>query len=131
QPFSTTEPLIDCSVAPLDGSYASSTPLIVLALECRNATEFRLAASEDFSATPFRAMAASADFQLGGSAGAKPVHAQFRAATGNTRIVSLSQPIQYNPGIPTVQILTPAPDALVSADTVISAVASDAAGIDH
>jgi large repetitive protein len=130
-PFSTSIPLIDCSVVVADGNYVVSLPNVSLALECRNAIEVRLAPSADFSGVPFVAMSAASEFALSGQPGTRNIYAEFRAQTGNTRVVALPEPIQYTPGIPVVSIVTPEAASLITSDSTIAATATDAAGIDH
>lgn len=130
-PFSQLIPLIDCSIEPADGHYAASLPSVTVVMECRNASEYRLSGSADFSGIPFQPMAPQAEFAIKGAAGDKLVYVEFRADTGNTNVVQLPQPIHYTPGVPVVRIDTPEEGAVVATDTTISAIATDAAGIDH
>lgn len=130
-PFSTNIPLIDCSVVIADGNYVVSLLNVSVAIECRNAVEVRLAPSDDFSGVPFVAMSATTGFPLSGQPGTRNIYAEFRAQTGNTRVVMLPELIQYTPGIPTVSIIAPEAASLITSDSTIAATATDAAGIDH
>src|SRR5690606_35789665 len=122
----TSIPLIDCSVIVRDGNYAVGLPQVGVSLECRNAVEYRLAPTSDFSGLPFLAIASDAEFPLSGQPGERNVYAEFRAQTGNTTVVMLPQLIQYTPGVPSVSILAPEAGALIMADTTIAASAIDA-----
>lgn len=129
--FLAGTPLLDCSVAVADGQYTVALPDVQLALACRNAVEYRLSPSTNFGEAPFLPITASAYFTLQPPAGNKQIHAQYRAATGNTRVVSLPRTISYTPGAPVVSILAPETNAEIVADTVIVASASAAVGIER
>ncbi len=125
--YETVIPLIDCSIESTDGTYTVVQPQVSLALECRNAIEYRLASSGEFGSAPFHAMAPAASFTLPGNGA---IHAEFRAQTGNTT-TKQSNPFVYVPDVPVVTIETPPVGATLSIDTLISARATDSIGIDR
>lgn len=127
--FSTTIPLIDCSLAIADGNATVAQPSATLALECRNAVEYRLALSNNFGSTLYQPIAATATFPLSGAAGDRQIYVEYRTTTLNTTTASVV--VHYQPGTPVVTIDTPAAGAVITTDTTIAATASDAAGIDH
>ena len=122
------QPLLDCSIAVADGNYTRSQPNVDVSLECRNATQFRLAASNDFSAASYAPIAAIGSFMLTGDAGAKQIFVQY--SNGSVSVIaSLPQPITYTPGAPDVGFVTPAENVDVYDDVQLEASASDVAGI--
>lgn len=129
--FLTGIPLIDCSLSVLDGNYKVALPQVQLAMHCRNAFEYRLSATSDFGEISFQPMQSTAEYTLEPPAGSKRIFAEYRATTGNSRVVPLAEPINYTPGAPVVSIASPAPGAEVVTDTVIVANASAASGVEH
>ena len=127
--FLTAVPLNGCTVDVADGVYVRVSRDVDLALACRNAVEFRLAESADFGTLPYLPMSATAPYTLSAAAGAKMIHAQFRSAGGTTKTVTLPQAITYSPGVPVVAITAPDEGAVLVADTLFTASASDATGI--
>lgn len=122
-------PLRDCAVAVAHGNTVRVEPTVPLTLSCRNAVEYRLAESTDFSGVDFAPMVATVEFLLSPAAGTKQIHAEFRSAAGISRVVSLAQALLYSPGLPVVEILAPAANATLGADAEFSVSASDASGI--
>jgi len=127
--FSAQTPLIDCSLAIADGHATVAQPSVTLALECRNAIRYRLAASSNFGSTPFQSIASTVAFPLSGAAGDRQIYVEYQAATLNTKIASVV--VHYQPGAPVVTIDSPTDGATIVADTTISATVSDASGVDH
>ncbi|MCB1560850.1 MAG: hypothetical protein KDI75_07125 [Xanthomonadales bacterium] len=124
-------PLLACSLTMADGRYTVSLPDVMLNLACRNAVEYRLAAGVDFTGIAFQPMAATAQFTLQPPAGSKPLHAEYRAQTGNTQVVSLPMAINYAPAPASVAFVAPEDNAEVVADTTIIADAASDVGIDR
>lgn len=130
-PYLTYAPLIDCWAAPVAG-YFASTPTISIALHCVNATQYRLSEAGDFAGSSLSPMAAQVGFALSAGPGYKTIHAQFADNAGHTVTTVLPQAITYNPGtpiIPVVALSVPAEGAILAANTVIAATASDSFGI--
>jgi len=122
-------PLAGCRVRATNGQYSVIRRLVSLTIVCRNAIEYQLAESTNFEGVPYVPMAASADFTLSAGAGSKQVHAQFRGAQGQTRIVATPQPFVYAPTIPTVAFLAPAAGAVLTTNPQIRATAADPVGV--
>jgi hypothetical protein len=118
-------PLIDCSVAITNGRYTIANPVVGLSLACRNAIEYRLSESADFTSGAFQAIAATTTFTLSSTVGTKNIYAQFRGPSGNTLVVQLPQTITQNPPNLAVAITSPAPGAQLTGPTTISANATD------
>ena len=122
-------PLIDCSVKIMNGVYILTNPNISLALACRNAVDYRLSESGDFSVGTFTPMSAAAatiaGFTLTSTVGMKTVYAQFRNATGGTQVVQLPQTITQNAQQLAVNIVAPAAGAQLTGSTTIAVNATD------
>lgn len=129
--FQQVTPLLNCSVAMADGQYTVRLPDITVSLACRNAVEFRLAASEDFTGIAFQPMTATAAFHLPPPAGSKQVYVEYRAQTGNSVVVSLPSAINYSPEPASVAFVSPADNAEVVADTYIVVDATSPVGIER
>lgn len=135
-PYSQDVPLIDCSIVVADGQYTVSAPTVVLALECRNAVDYRLSDSASFGSAPYLPFASLVTYNISGGPGDKNVRVQYRAQyagqPSNNVVVSLPEPIHYNPDLPVVSITNPDDGATLTTDAVVvSASASDGTGIDH
>ena len=122
-------PLIDCSVKIMNGVYILTNPNITLALACRNAVDYRLSESGDFSVGTFTSLSVAAatiaGFTLTPTVGMKTVYAQFRNATGGTQVVQLPQTITQNPQQLAVNIVAPAAGAQLTGSTTIAVNATD------
>ena len=127
--FLNAQPLIACSVAPASGSYTTNVPDIALALSCRNATQYR--ASEDPGADRRRLFRHGSERALHAVVDARraPDLCAVPGPAGNTVTVNLSQPINFTPNAPTVTLTAPADGAIITANTTITATASDAIGV--
>jgi len=123
--FAATQPLIQCTLVPASGSYTTNDPAVLLALACRNATEYRLSDSVNFGSTPFTAMTASATYNLPAIPGARTLYAEYRGASGQTRVVATPSPITYTPAVPVVSFVAPAANATITDNVVIEVTATD------
>ncbi len=92
--FASAAPLLDCRVSTPTSSVFSATTVQV-SLRCRNAVEFRLNESAQFPGTNYQPMAATGTLVISATAGPKTIFAQFRSASGATRVVSTSITLQY------------------------------------
>lgn len=122
-------PLVSCKVRAADGQYLVARRTVTLALQCRNATEYRVSESNDFGSAPFQAIVAQTGFTLSAGAGNKMVHAQFRGALGQIRTVNLPEPFIYNPSIPNVSFLAPPAGSVLTSNTLLEVSASDVLAI--
>lgn len=126
QPRAVT-PLIDCSVAPANGLYTVSTPVVQLRLSCRNAQWMRVSEDPTFgngddAYHSYDSAGNLLNLNLSTSpTGLRAVYAQFMAEPGNTVTVQTPQPINYAPGAPVVTILAPPAGATITTDTLIRA----------
>ncbi len=121
-------PLVRCSVRAANNVYTVIRRDISLALACRNAIEFRLSESTEFTG-PFSPLATIANFRLSPSPGSKTIYAQFRGEAGQTRVVSTPQPFVYNPTTPLVTFQAPAANAVLTENTTIRVTATDPIGV--
>ncbi len=120
-------PLIDCSVAPANGLYTVSAPIVQLRLSCRNAQWMRVSEDPNFN----DGQDTYHSYGSGGNllslnlstdpTGPRAVYAQFMAEPGNTVTVQTLHPVNYAPGAPVVTILAPPAGATITTDTLIQA----------
>lgn len=125
-------PLNGCSVDVADGIYTVAHRTIRLSIACRNATSVRVSEDPAFDngLQQFDFIGQSEIlFELGAQPGARRIHAQFQAATGNTVEVQTPSDVIYQPDAPAVAIVAPAQAAVIAGDTLIQAVASDAVAV--
>lgn len=114
--------LSGCTILPADGNYVTTVREVVFNLYCPLANQVRL----DETAIPvgnYITLAAQRAFTLSSSVGEKQVYAQFRASSdGATVTVALPQPVIYNPDPFSVTITAPQANAVLTENTMISAV---------
>ncbi len=92
--FVSAAPLLDCRVStPVTTVFSSTT--VQVSLRCRNAVEFRLNESAQFPGTNYQAMAATGTLVISATVGPKTIYAQFRSASGATRVATTSITLQY------------------------------------
>lgn len=127
--YLTDLPLAGCRLSVADGNYRVVIRALTLRLRCRNAVEYRLSESTDFSGAAFLPIAATAAYQLSAPAGTKLVYAQYRGQGGQTTTAVLPEPVIYTPSLPTVIFLEPAENALITTNTSLRISAADPTGI--
>ena len=92
--FLSAAPLLDCHVStPISSVFSATT--IQVSLRCRNAVEFRLNESAQFPGTNYQPMAATGTLVISANAGLKIIYAQFRSASGATRVATTRISLQY------------------------------------
>jgi hypothetical protein len=124
-------PLLDCRIATADGNTSVSSPAVTLTLNCRNAVSFRLAESvAGLAQSPDAPMASTATYTIAGAARALSLYAKFTAANGSTKQVGPLE-INFSPDAPTVVFVSPASNAQLSTDTLLSVDVTSATAIQN
>lgn len=119
--FQVEAPLLNCRVDTVDGSYVVRQPRVRLALSCPGAVSMRVSESPEFSGAPTIAFQHELSFDLSPAPGLRQVRVAFIASTGRDVVVSLPQPVDFAPGLPTVAFVSPAAGAELVADTLLRA----------
>lgn len=127
--FAAQPALLDCRIAPADGRYSVFVRQIQLALNCRNATQYRIAESASFAGASLAPMNSPVSFTLSPAAGNKTLYAEFRGAGGTVTVVSTAQPIVYTPSTPIVAFTAPAANAVVAGVVSIAVNVAEPAGL--
>lgn len=127
-PWGNGVPLGTASVAVQGNPSFVANADITLLLGCRNAKEYRLSSSSDFTGIPFQPMAASAAYSLPGGDGSKTVYAEFRDATGNNTVKASASILKDIDG-PALAITNPSNGAFLTGAIDIEASANDPAGV--
>jgi large repetitive protein len=127
--FAAQPALLDCRIVPVDGRYSVFVRQIQLALNCRNATQYRIAESASFAGASLAPMNSPVSFTLSPAAGNKTLYAEFRGTGGTVIVVSTAQPVVYTPSTPSVAFTAPAANAVVAGVVNLAVNVSEPAGL--
>ena len=119
--FVSAAPLLDCRVStPISSVFSATT--IQVSLRCRNAVEFRLNESAQFPGTNYQPMAATGTLVISANDGLKTIYAQFRSASGATRVATTRISLQYFGAV--VELTSPIDGLIVTDNAPVPVAAS-------
>jgi uncharacterized membrane protein YgcG len=113
---------------PAPVAFTESNVITVL-LGCVNATEYRIAETDNFTGVDFKPMATQASVTLSPEDGAKQLYVQYRDASGKQIVANLAGGVVLDAQGPVLSIQSPASGSVVNHTIGIEGVATDLSGI--
>ena len=125
-------PLLNPSVRLLRPANYVEQRLVTLALQCFNATEYRIAEADAFVGVAFQPLSngrIQLPFTLSAGEGRKRISVQFRDASGNVVSAALAGGVLYDTSAPVLALTNPTAGSVVNQSIAIQATATDGAGV--